>query len=70
MKAPTVAWQATAVFFLSLLFFVAVILWLENVHIVTMTGMFKSIQAEPWIADPGTARLDESNYSGASINLN
>jgi hypothetical protein len=62
MKAPTVAWQATTVFFLSLLLFVAVILWLDNVHVVTMTGMFKSIQAEPWIADPGTARLDASNY--------
>lgn len=56
------AWQATAVFFLSLVLFIAVILWLENVHLVTMTGMFKSIQAEPWIADPGTARLDESNF--------
>ncbi len=62
MKPAAIAWQATAIFCLSLLFFVAVILWLDNVHVVTMTGMFKSIQAEAWITDPGTARLDESNY--------
>src|SRR5260221_7986557 len=60
LAAPFVL--ATAVFFLSLLFFVAVILWLDNVHVVTMTGMYKSIQAEPWIADPGTARIDYPNY--------
>lgn len=62
MKGPTVAWQATVAFLLSLLFFVAVILWLDNVHVVTMTGMSKSIQAEAWIADPSTAHLDHSNY--------
>ena len=38
------------------------IAWLQNVHIITANGMYKSIQAEPWIADPAHARLDPSNY--------
>lgn len=38
------------------------IAWLQNVHIITANGMYKSIQAEPWIADPARARLDPSNY--------
>lgn len=38
------------------------IVWLQNVHIITANGMYKSIQAEPWIADPARARLDPSNY--------
>ena len=38
------------------------IAWLQNVHIITANGMYKSIQAEPWIADPSRARLDPSNY--------
>lgn len=54
--------QAAAVFLLSLIIYNAVIVWLENVHFMTMTGMFKSIQVEPWIADPGSAYLDHSNY--------
>ena len=62
MKAPTVLWQSSAAFFLSLLVFIAVILWLDNVHVVTMTGMYKAIQAEPWIATPHSANLDQSNY--------
>ena len=36
--------------------------WLQNVHIITANGMYKSIQAEPWIADFRHARLDPSNY--------
>ena len=36
--------------------------WLQNVHIISSNGMYKSIQAEPWIASPSTARLDPSNY--------
>ena len=38
------------------------IAWLQNVHIITANGMYKSIQAEPWIADSAHARLDPSNY--------
>jgi hypothetical protein len=56
------AWQLLLVFVLSLLLFCGLIAWLQNVHIITSNGMFKSIQAEPWIADPGRARLDPSNY--------
>jgi hypothetical protein len=51
-----------AVFALSLLVLCGLIGWLQNVHIITANGMYKSIQAEPWIADPARARLDPSNY--------
>ncbi len=53
---------AASAFVLSLLVYIGVILWLDNVHIGTSNGMYKAIQAEPWIADPFTARLDNSNY--------
>ncbi len=56
------AWHLVVVFALSLLALVGLIGWLQNVHILTANGMYKSIQAEPWIADPATARLDPSNY--------
>lgn len=50
------------IFFASLLAFVALILWLDNAEGITGNGVFKAVQAKPWIADPGTARLDPSNY--------
>jgi hypothetical protein len=56
------AWQLLLAFGLSLLVLCGLIGWLENVHIISANGMYKSIQAEPWIADPSTARLDQSNY--------
>ena len=49
-------------FGLSLLFLAGLIAWLQNVHMITANGMYKSIQAEPWIADFAHARLDPSNY--------
>jgi hypothetical protein len=49
-------------FALSLLVLCGLIGWLQNVHIISANGMYKSIQAEPWIASPSTARLDPSNY--------
>ena len=49
-------------FALSLVALCGLIAWLQNVHIITANGMYKSIQAEPWIADPSRARLDPSNY--------
>jgi hypothetical protein len=55
-------WQLALAFVLSLLFLAGLIGWLQNVHIITANGMFKSIQAEPWIADFRHARLDPSNY--------
>ena len=57
-----VGWQLLLAFALSLLVLTALIGWLQNVHIVTTNGMYKSIQAEPWIHDPAHARLDASNY--------
>lgn len=47
---------------LSLAGLCALIAWLQNVHILTSNGLYKSIDAEPWIADPARARLDPSNY--------
>ncbi len=54
--------QLLLAFGLSLLVLFGLIGWLQNVHIVTANGMYKSIQAEPWIADFAHARLDPSNY--------
>jgi hypothetical protein len=62
MKAPALGWQLASAFVLSLLVLIGLIDWLQNVHIITANGMYKSIQAEPWIADPAHARLDPSNY--------
>jgi hypothetical protein len=62
MKAPALGWQLASAFVLSLLVLIGLIDWLQNVHIITTNGMYKSIQAEPWIADPSRARLDPSNY--------
>src|SRR5215212_603227 len=62
MRAPAPGWQVALAFVLSLLFLAGLIAWLQNVHIITANGMYKSIQAEPWIADPSRARLDPSNY--------
>ena len=51
MRAPPLAWQLTLAFLLTFLFLVGLIGWLQNVHILTANGMYKSIQAEPWIHD-------------------
>jgi hypothetical protein len=64
IEAPprTQVWHLLLVFAISLLLLCGLIGWLQNVHILTNNGMYKSIQAEPWIADPANARLDQSNY--------
>jgi hypothetical protein len=62
MKPPALGWQLLLAFVLSLLVLVGLIGWLQNVHILTANGMYKAIQTEPWIANPATARLDDSNY--------
>ena len=62
MRTTTPAWQLLLACALSLLALCGLIAWLQNVHIITANGMYKSIQAEPWIAAPGLARLDPSNY--------
>ena len=56
------AWHLLLAFTLSLVMLCSLIGWLQNVHIITANGMYKSIQAEPWIADPDRAPLDPSNY--------
>jgi len=62
MPARTPVWHLLLAFAISLLLLCSLIGWLHNVHILTQNGMYKSIQAEPWIADPANARLDPSNY--------
>jgi hypothetical protein len=54
--------QLLLVFALSLLALVGLIGWLQNVNIITGNGLYKAIQAEPWIADFAHARLDYANY--------
>lgn len=56
------AWQLALAFSLSLLFLCGLVAWLDNVHIISANGMYKSIEAEPWIAEFSKARLDQSNY--------
>jgi hypothetical protein len=42
---------------------VAVILWFDNAQGgLTGNGIFKSMEMKPWIADPGSATLNPSNY--------
>ena len=62
MKAPARGWPTALAFLLSLIVLCSLIGWLQNVHMITANGMYKSIQAEPWIADFRHARLDPSNY--------
>jgi hypothetical protein len=62
MKSPASGWPFALAFILSLLFLCSLIGWLQNVHIITGNGMFKAIEAEPWIRDFGNAWLDPSNY--------
>lgn len=61
-RTPALGWQMALAFVLSLLFLAGLIAWLQNVHMITANGMYKSIQAEPWIGDFAHARLDPSNY--------
>ena len=41
---------------------IALMSWLDNAEAITGNGVFKAIQAKPWISNPSTARLDPSNY--------
>ncbi|MDI1287214.1 MAG: hypothetical protein PSV46_22710 [Reyranella sp.] len=62
MKVPALRWQLALAFTVSLAVLAGQIVWLENVHVLTTNGMYKSLQGEPWIADPAHATLDASNY--------
>ena len=50
------------VFFVGLFGLIALIVWLDNAEGITGNGVFKAIQAKPWISSPATAPLDPSNY--------
>lgn len=44
-------------------FFIAVILWFDNAQGgLTGNGVFHAHQLKPWITNPATAHLDQSNY--------
>src|SRR5471032_3650112 len=62
MRAPSLGWQLLLAFGVSLLTLVGLIGWLQNVNIITGNGLYKAIQAEPWITDFAHARLDYANY--------
>jgi hypothetical protein len=67
-------WPAALAFLLSLIVLCSLIGWLQNVHMLTTNGMYKSISAEAWITDFRHAKLDASNYlyyplNGASAKL-
>ena len=62
MKAPALGWQLLLTFLLSLAALTGLIGWLQNVDIITSNGLYKAIEAEPWISDFRHARLDPSNY--------
>jgi len=62
MRTLSLGGQLALAFILSFLFLVGMIGWLQNVHILIANGMYKSIQAEPWIHNFAHARLDPSNY--------
>jgi hypothetical protein len=73
-KAPALGWPTALTFLLSLILLCSLIGWLQNVHMITTNGMYKSISAEPWITDFRHAPLDASNYlyyplNGASAKL-
>ena len=62
MKSLDLRGQLALAFVVSLAVLCGQIVWLENVHILTTNGMYKSLQGEPWILDPARATLDPSNY--------
>ena len=62
MKSLDLRGQLALAFVVSLAVLCGQIVWLENVHILTTNGMYKSQQGEPWILDPARATLDPSNY--------
>jgi len=55
-------WEPIGVALIGTIVLLSLIAWLDNVHIATLNGMYKSIQLEAWIHTPASARLDPSNY--------
>jgi hypothetical protein len=54
--------EALAVAAASLVVLQLLIWWLDNVHINTTNGMFKSLTVRQWMLDPANTTLDRSNY--------
>ncbi len=50
------------IFVVGLAGLIALISWQDNAQGITSNGIFKAIQAKPWISNPSTAPLDPSNY--------
>ena len=55
-------WDILAIGVAGFVLMLGLLLWLDNVHINTTNGMWKSIFVEEWKADFRSSRLDPSNY--------
>ena len=55
-------WEPVGVAAAGFIVLLGLILWLDNLHIATLNGLFKSLDLEAWISAPASARLDYSNY--------
>jgi len=55
-------WEPIGVAVIGLIVLQGLILWLDNLHIATQNGLFKSLYIKAWIDTPASARLEYSNY--------
>jgi hypothetical protein len=62
LDARQSCWDILAIGLAGFAFMLGLLLWLDNVHINTTNGMWKSIFVESWKADFRSSRLDPSNY--------
>jgi len=61
VSARAAGWEAAGVALLAASLVIGFQLYLQNVHIVTTNGLWKSIDVRRWIADPSWKRLDFAN---------
>ena len=54
--------ETLAVGLVGLLILGGLLVWLDDVHIVTTNGMYKSIRVESWVSSFAAGKLDYSNY--------
>lgn len=62
VSRSALAFDFALIWCLSLAALVNLILWYDNAQGITGNGIFKAMQAKPWIRDPASAQLDPSNY--------
>jgi hypothetical protein len=54
--------ELAGVAIVSTLSLIALMMWLDNVHLSTTNGLMRSVDVEQWNRDPDTAALQHSNY--------